>query len=52
MFVLNKVDLVPTWVTQKWVALLSQVNWFKYKWVALLSQVNWVTYKWVHFYHR
>jgi len=24
MFVLNKVDLVPTWITQKWVALLSQ----------------------------
>jgi len=24
MFVLNKVDLVPTWVTQKWVATLSQ----------------------------
>jgi len=24
MFVLNKVDLVPTWVTQKWVAILSQ----------------------------
>lgn len=24
IFVLNKVDLVPTWVTQKWVALLSQ----------------------------
>merc|ERR1712029_700629 len=23
IFVLNKVDLVPTWVTQKWVALLS-----------------------------
>jgi len=23
-FVLNKVDLVPTWVTQKWVAMLSQ----------------------------
>jgi len=23
MFVLNKVDLVPTWITQKWVALLS-----------------------------
>jgi len=23
-FVLNKVDLVPTWVTQKWVAILSQ----------------------------
>jgi len=24
LFVLNKVDLVPTWVTQKWVAILSQ----------------------------
>jgi len=24
LFVLNKVDLVPTWVTQKWVAVLSQ----------------------------
>ncbi|XP_037069353.1 nucleolar GTP-binding protein 2-like [Pollicipes pollicipes] len=24
IFVLNKVDLVPTWVTQKWVAMLSQ----------------------------
>merc|ERR1719228_3169549 len=24
LFVLNKVDLVPTWITQKWVALLSQ----------------------------
>jgi len=24
LFVLNKVDLVPTWVTQKWVATLSQ----------------------------
>ena len=24
IFVLNKVDLVPTWVTQKWVAILSQ----------------------------
>ena len=23
ILVLNKVDLVPTWVTQKWVALLS-----------------------------
>jgi nuclear GTP-binding protein len=23
-FILNKVDLVPTWITQKWVALLSQ----------------------------
>lgn len=23
MFILNKVDLVPTWVTQRWVALLS-----------------------------
>ena len=23
VFVLNKVDLVPTWVTQKWVAILS-----------------------------
>ncbi|XP_078037088.1 nucleostemin 2 [Augochlora pura] len=23
MFVLNKVDLVPTWVTQRWVAILS-----------------------------
>lgn len=23
MFILNKVDLVPTWVTQKWVAILS-----------------------------
>jgi len=23
VFVLNKVDLVPTWVTQRWVALLS-----------------------------
>ncbi len=23
VLVLNKVDLVPTWVTQKWVALLS-----------------------------
>jgi len=23
LFVLNKVDLVPTWVTQKWVAILS-----------------------------
>ena len=24
LFVLNKVDLVPTWVTQKWVSVLSQ----------------------------
>jgi len=24
IFVLNKVDLVPTWVTQRWVAVLSQ----------------------------
>jgi len=24
MFVLNKCDLVPTWITQRWVALLSQ----------------------------
>ena len=24
VLVLNKVDLVPTWVTQKWVAILSQ----------------------------
>ncbi|XP_077991170.1 uncharacterized protein LOC144445480 [Glandiceps talaboti] len=24
IFVLNKVDLVPTWVTQRWVAILSQ----------------------------
>jgi len=24
IFILNKVDLVPTWCTQKWVALLSQ----------------------------
>jgi len=24
IFVINKVDLVPTWVTQKWVALLSR----------------------------
>ena len=23
VLVLNKVDLVPTWVTQKWVAILS-----------------------------
>lgn len=26
IFVLNKVDLVPVWVTQKWVAILSAVN--------------------------
>lgn len=24
MFILNKVDLVPTWVTQRWVAILSK----------------------------
>ena len=24
IFVLNKVDLVPTWVTQRWVAVLSE----------------------------
>ena len=24
VLILNKVDLVPTWVTQKWVAILSQ----------------------------
>lgn len=24
MFILNKVDLVPTWVTQKWVSILSK----------------------------
>lgn len=24
IFILNKVDLVPTWVTQRWVAILSQ----------------------------
>lgn len=26
IFVLNKVDLVPVWVTQKWVATLSAIN--------------------------
>jgi len=24
IFILNKVDLVPTWVTQRWVAILSK----------------------------
>lgn len=26
IFVLNKVDLIPTWATQKWVAILSQTT--------------------------
>ena len=38
IFVLNKVDLVPTWVTQRWVAVLSQeVGDFIYVWICVLS---------------
>lgn len=36
MFVLNKVDLVPTWITQKWVALLSQ----EYPTIAFHASIN------------
>ena len=38
IFVLNKVDLVPTWVTQRWVAVLSQeVGDFIYVLICVLS---------------
>ncbi|XP_070554862.1 uncharacterized protein [Ptychodera flava] len=36
IFVLNKVDLVPTWVTQRWVATLSQ----EFPTLALHASVN------------
>jgi len=36
LFVLNKVDLVPTWVTQKWVAILSQ----EYPTIAFHASLN------------
>jgi len=36
IFVLNKVDLVPTWVTQKWVAILSQ----EYPTIAFHASIN------------
>merc|ERR1711962_1666413 len=36
MFVLNRVDLVPTWITQKWVALLSQ----EYPTIAFHASIN------------
>jgi len=36
LFVLNKVDLVPTWVTQKWVAVLSQ----EYPTIAFHASLN------------
>ncbi|XP_059486838.1 uncharacterized protein LOC132203228 [Neocloeon triangulifer] len=36
VFVLNKVDLVPTWVTQRWVALLSA----EYPTVAFHASMN------------
>jgi nuclear GTP-binding protein len=36
VFVLNKVDLVPTWVTQRWVALLST----EYPTVAFHASLN------------
>ena len=36
VLVLNKVDLVPTWVTQKWVAILSQ----QYPTVALHASLK------------
>ncbi|XP_065336856.1 uncharacterized protein Ns2 [Cloeon dipterum] len=36
VFVLNKVDLVPTWVTQRWVALLSS----EYPTVAFHASLN------------
>ena len=39
IFVLNKVDLVPTWVTQRWVAVLSQeVGDFIYVWIRVCSR--------------
>ena len=36
VFILNKVDLVPTWVTQKWVAILSQ----EYPTVAMHASIK------------
>merc|ERR1719219_2844885 len=36
LFVLNKVDLVPTWVTQRWVATLSQ----EYPTIAFHASIN------------
>lgn len=36
IFVLNKVDLVPTWVTKKWVAILSQ----EYPTIAFHASIN------------
>merc|ERR1712059_168256 len=36
IFVLNKVDLVPTWVTQKWVATLSS----EYPTIAFHASLN------------
>ena len=36
VLVLNKVDLVPTWVTQKWVAILSA----EYPTIALHASIK------------
>lgn len=36
IFILNKVDLVPTWVTQRWVAILSK----EYPTVAFHASIN------------